>query len=426
MGCAQVTEMKMFEYRGLIGIFILLLIGYIFSNNRSMIKVRTILPALGLQFLLGIIILYVPLGKYIFEQLANGVNHVIGYADSGSAFLFGALVGDQMNTVFNGAGFIFALKVLPTIIFVTALISILYYLKIMTVFIKVLGGLFQKALGISKVESFAAVTTIFIGQNELPAALRPFLLRMNKNELFTVMCSGMAAVSGSVLVGYAGLGVPMEYLLAASLMAIPGGILFARLLSPATEPSAVEVSDLEFGEQRPSNIIEAAANGAMMGLKIAAGVGTVIMVFVGLLSLVNGIFGFVGGWFGYSGLSLDAIFGYVLSPLAYVMGVDWNEAQLAGSLLGQKLVINEFVAYLNLAPHLADQTISAHTAAIISFGLCGFANFSSIGVVLGAFGMVEPKLTPVLSKLAIRALLAATLSNLMSATIAGICLGFAL
>lgn len=416
----------MFEYRGLIGIFILLLIGYIFSNNRRMIKVRTILPALGLQFLLGIIILYVPLGKYLFEQLASGVNHVIGYADAGSAFLFGALVGDQMNTVFHGGGFIFALKVLPTIIFVTALIAILYYLKIMTIFIKVLGGIFQKALGISKVESFAAVTTIFIGQNELPAALRPFLLRMNKNELFTVMCSGMAAVSGSVLVGYAGLGVPMEYLLAASLMAIPGGILFARLLSPATEPSTVEVTDLEFGEQRPSNIIEAAANGAMMGLKIAAGVGTVIMVFVGLLSLVNGIFGYVGGLFGFEGLSLDAIFGYILSPLAYVMGVDWNEAQLAGALLGQKLVINEFVAYLSLAPHLADHTISAHTAAIISFGLCGFANFSSIGVVLGAFGMVEPKLTPVLSKLAVRALLAATLSNLMSATIAGICLGFSM
>lgn len=416
----------MTEYRGLIGILILLLIGYIFSNNRRKIKLRTILPALGLQFLLGMIVLYVPMGKYLFEQLASGVNHVIGYADSGSSFLFGALVGDQMNTVFNGAGFVFALKVLPTIIFVTALIAILYYLKIMTIFIKVLGGIFQKILGISKVESFAAVTTIFIGQNELPAALRPFLLRMNKNELFTVMCSGMASVSGSILVGYAGLGVPMEYLLAASIMAIPGGILFARLLSPETEPSTVEIKDLEFGEQRPSNIFEAAANGAMMGLKIAAGVGTVVMVFVGLLSLVNGIFGYVGGLFGYQGLGLDTIFGYILSPLAYLMGVDWNESQLAGSLLGQKLVINEFVAYLSLSPHLAAHTISAHTAAIVSFGLCGFANFSSIGIILGAFGMIEPKLTPILSKLAVRALLAATLSNLMSATIAGICLGFSL
>ncbi|MEB3754775.1 NupC/NupG family nucleoside CNT transporter [Acinetobacter sp. MD2(2019)] len=416
----------MFYYRGLAGILILLLIGYLFSNNKRSIQLRTILPALGLQFLLGIVILYVPAGKYLFEQLAMGVNKVIGYADVGSSFLLGALVGDKMNKVFDGAGFIFAFKVLPTIVYVTALISILYYLKVMNVLIKVLGTIFQKLLGISKIESFAAVTTIFIGQNELPAALRPFLLKMNKNELFTAMCSGMAAVSGSVLVGYAGLGVPMEYLLAASLMAIPGGILFARLLSPATEASTVEVKDVSFGEHKPSNIIEAATTGAMLGLKIAVGVGTVIMVFVGLLALLNGLIGGVGGLFGYSGLSIDSIFGYILSPLAYMMGVDWNDASLAGSLLGQKLAINEFVAYLGLAPHLADHSISPHTAAIISFGLCGFANFSSIGVVIGAFSVVEPSLTPVLSKLAMRALLAATLSNLMSATIAGLCLGFSM
>ncbi|SDB88676.1 NupC/NupG family nucleoside CNT transporter [Acinetobacter boissieri] len=416
----------MSEYRGLIGILALLLIGYIFSNNKRMIKMRTILSALGLQFALGLLILYVPLGKYLFEQLAVGFNKVIGYADAGSGFLFGALVGPQMNTVFNGAGFIFAFKVLPTIVFVTALISILYYLKIMGFLIRLLGGVFQKLLSISKVESFAAVTTIFIGQNELPAALRPFLLKMNKNELFTVMCSGMAAVSGSVLVGYAGMGVPLEYLLAASLMAIPGGILFARLLSPATEESQVEVKELTFGEHKPANIIEAAASGSMLGLKIAAGVGTVVMVFVGLLALINGMVGGLSGLFGFADISLNSIFGYILSPLAYLMGVEWNDASLAGSLLGQKLAINEFVAYLGLAPHLADHSISPHTAAIISFGLCGFANFSSIGIVVAAFSVVEPSLSPILSKLAFRALLAATLSNLMSATIAGLCLSFAL
>lgn len=416
----------MFDYRGLIGILILLLIGYIFSNNKKMIKLRTILPALGLQFLLGLVILYVPAGKHLFEYVATGVNKIISYSDVGSTFLFGGLVGSKMNSLFDGAGFVFALKVLPTIIYVTALISILYYLKIMGFLVKVLGGIFQKILGISKIESFAAVTTIFIGQNELPAALRPFLLKMNKNELFTAMCSGMAAVSGSVLVGYAGLGVPMEYLLAASLMAIPGGILFARLLSPATEVSQVEVKDVTFGDHKPTNIIEAAASGAMLGLKIAAGVGTVIMVFVGLLALLNGLIGGVGSMFGYNDLSLNGMFGYILSPLAYMMGVDWNDAQTAGALLGQKLAINEFVAYLGLAPHLADHSMSPHTAAIISFGLCGFANFSSIGVVIGAFSVVEPSLTPVLSRLAVRALLAATLSNLMSATIAGLCLSFAM
>ncbi|MFT4021277.1 MAG: NupC/NupG family nucleoside CNT transporter [Acinetobacter sp.] len=416
----------MIHYRGFLAILVLLLIGYLFSNNKKNINFRTIFPALGLQFLLGLIILYVPFGKAIFEKIAMGVNSIIGYSEAGTSFLFGALVGDKMNTVFDGAGFIFAFRVLPTIVFVTALITILYHLKIMSVLIKVLGSMFQKLLGISKIESFAAVTTIFIGQNELPAALRPFLLKMNRNELFTAMCSGMASISGSVLAGYAGLGVPMEYLLAASLMAIPGGVLFARLLSPATEPSTVEVNQITFGDHKPNSIIEAAATGAMLGLKIAVGVGTVVMVFVALLSLVNGIVGYVGGWFGYSALSLNAILGYVLAPLAYLMGVDWNSADLAGSLFGQKLVINEFVAYLGLAPHLADGSLSAQTAAVISFGLCGFANFGSIGVIIGAFSAVEPSLTPIMSKLAVRALLAAALSNLMSATIAGICLGFAL
>lgn len=414
----------MLEQRGWLGIIVLLLIGYLFSNNKKQIRLRTILPALALQFALGIIILYVPFGRQMFEQVAIGFNKLISYSDVGSSFLFGPLVGDQMNSVFHGGGFIFAFKVLPTIVFVTALISILYYLKIMGVLIRILGGAFQKVLNISKVESFAAVTTIFIGQNELPAALRPFLLKMNKNELFTAMCSGMAAVSGSVLVGYAGLGVPMIYLLAASLMAIPGGILFARLLSPATEESTVEVNSMGFGDHQPANIIEAAASGSMLGLKIAAGVGTVIMVFVGLLALLNGLIGGAGSLMGVSDLSIHSIFGYVLSPLAYLMGVEWHDATLAGSLLGQKLAINEFVAYLSLAPHLADHSISPHTAAIISFGLCGFANFSSIGIVIGAFSMVEPSLTPILSRLAVRALLAATLSNLMSATIAGLCLSF--
>lgn len=414
----------MLEQRGWLGIIVLLLIGYIFSNNKKHIRLRTILPALALQFALGILILYVPLGRQIFEQVAIGFNKLISYSEVGSSFLFGPLVGDQMNTVFHGGGFIFAFKVLPTIVFVTALISILYYLKIMSVLIQILGGAFQKMLNISKIESFAAVTTIFIGQNELPAALRPFLLKMNKNELFTAMCSGMAAVSGSVLVGYAGLGVPMIYLLAASLMAIPGGILFARLLSPATEESVIEVKTIGFGAHQPANIIEAAASGSMLGLKIAAGVGTVIMVFVGLLALLNGLIGGAGSVMGISDLSIHSIFGYILSPLAYLMGVEWNDASLAGSLLGQKLAINEFVAYFSLAPHLADHSISPHTAAIISFGLCGFANFSSIGIVIGAFSMVEPSLTPILSRLAVRALLAATLSNLMSATIAGLCLSF--
>ena len=285
----------------------------------------------------------------------------------------------------------------------------------MGLLIRILGSIFQKALNISKIESFVAVTTIFLGQNEIPAIVKPFIDRMNRNELFTAICSGMASIAGSMMIGYAGMGVPIDYLLAASLMAIPGGILFARILSPATEPSQVTFENLSFSETPPKSFIEAAASGAMTGLKIAAGV-----------ALINGIIGGIGGWFGFANASLESIFGYVLAPLAWIMGVDWSDANLAGSLIGQKLAINEFVAYLNFSPYLQTSgTLDVKTIAIISFALCGFANFGSIGVVVGAFSAISPKRAPEIAQLGLRALAAATLSNLMSATIAGFFIGLA-
>lgn len=259
-----------------------------------------------------------------------------------------------MNVLFDGAGFVFAFHVLPAIIFITSLISILYYIGVMGWVINILGYVFQKMMRVSKVEAFAAVTTIFLGQNELPAVLKPFISKMNRNELFTVICSGMASIAGSMLVGYAGLGVPIEYLLAASLMAIPGGILFARMLSPATEESQVEFSQMSFSDKRPASVIEAAASGAMLGLKIAVGVATVVMAFVALIALINGIIGGVGGLFGWSGVSLESLLGYLFSPLAYIMGVSWDNSALAGGLIGQKLAINEFVAYVNFSPYLKE------------------------------------------------------------------------
>lgn len=222
------------------------------------------------------------------------------------------------------------------------------------------------------------------------------------------------------------MGVPIDYLLAASLMAIPGGILFARLLSPSTEESQVTFDNLSFSETPPKSIIEAAATGAMTGLKIAAGVATVVMAFVAIIALLNGMLGGIGGWFGIEGLSLEGLFGYALAPLAWIMGVEWQDATLAGSLIGQKLAINEFVAYLNFSPYL--QTVGqldVKTIAIISFALCGFANFGSIGVVVGAFSAVSPQRAPEIAQLGVRALVAATLSNLMSATIAGFFIGLA-
>ena len=411
--------------RSLFGIGILLLIAFIFSNNRRKIKIRTVGAALLLQVVLGAVMLYVPAGKWLVNAIASGVNKVISYSDAGSSFIFGGLVGPKMNVLFDGAGFVFAFHVLPAIIFITSLISILYYIGVMGWVINILGYVFQKMMRVSKVEAFAAVTTIFLGQNELPAVLKPFISKMNRNELFTVICSGMASIAGSMLVGYAGLGVPIEYLLAASLMAIPGGILFARMLSPATEESQVEFSQMSFSDKRPASVIEAAASGAMLGLKIAVGVATVVMAFVALIALINGIIGGIGGLFGWSGVSLESLLGYIFSPLAYIMGVSWDNSALAGGLIGQKLAINEFVAYVNFSPYLKDAAgaLDPKTIAVISFALCGFANFGSIAVVVGAFSAVAPERASDIARLGLRALLAATLSNLMSATIAGLFIG---
>ncbi|CDL81822.1 NupC/NupG family nucleoside CNT transporter [Xenorhabdus szentirmaii] len=408
--------------RSITGIFLLLFIGYIFSNNKKMISLRTISAALLLQISLAAIMLYVPAGKWLLQSLSNGVSAILSYSGAGSSFIFAGLVGDKMNVLFGDDGFVFAFQVLPAIIFVTALIAVLYYLGVMKWIIHILAYIFQKTMRISKIESFAAVTTIFLGQNELPAILKPFISKMNRNELFTVMCSGMASLAGSMLIGYAGLGVPVEYLLAASLMAIPGGILFARLLSPATEPSQVQFDHISFSEKRPTSIIEAAANGAMLGLKIAVAVGAVVMAFIAIIAMINGIIGSIGHLFGLTGISLERLFGYLFSPLAYLMGVSGEQTELVGSLIGQKLAINEFVAYKNFSVFLKDPTIllDAKTIAVISFALCSFANFGSIAVVVGAFIAVAPQKASDIAQLGLRALLAATLSNLMSATIAGL------
>ena len=412
--------------RSIVGMAVLLIIAFLLSVNKKRISLRTTGAALVLQIAIGGIMLYFPPGKWLVEQAALGVHKIMSYIDAGSALIVGALVGDKMDVLFDGAGFIFAFRVLPAIIFVTALISLLYYIRVMGGLIRILGGIFQKALNISKVESFVAVTTIFLGQNEIPAIVKPFINRLNRNELFTVICSGMASIAGSMMIGYAGMGVPIDYLLAASLMAIPGGILFARILSPATEESKVTFENLSFTDTPPKSVIEAVASGAMTGLKIAVGVATVVMTFVAIIALINGIIGGIGGWFGYGNITLEGIFGWILAPLAWIMGVDWADASLAGSLIGQKLAINEFVAYLNLSPYLQPgSTLDVKTTAIISFALCGFANFGSIGVVVGAFSAISPQRAPEIAQLGMRALAAATLSNLMSATIAGFFIGLA-
>lgn len=420
--------------RSLLGMLLLLLIAFLVSTNRRGIQPRVVLSALLCQIAIGAFVLFVPIGKSVLAAAAAGVNHVLAYGNEGVSFLFGGLNSNKMFELFGGGGFVFAVRVLPIIIFVTALISVLYYLGIMRWIVTILGTIFQRIIGVSKLESFSAVTTIFLGQNELPALIKPFVYQMSGPELFAVMTSGMAAIAGSVLAGYAGLGVKMEYLLAASFMAVPGGLLFAKIVCPTAGVKTVEIEGaLEFDEKRPANVIEAAGSGATIGLKIAVMVGAMLIAFIGLIALINGIVGGVGGWFGHPDITLQSILGVVFSPLAYMMGVPWQDSAIAGNFIGQKMILNEFVAYVGLSPYLKDaasvaaaglQALDPRTIAIVSFALCGFANFASIAVLTGAFSAVAPERRSEVARYGVRVVIAATLSNLMSATIAGIFLSF--
>lgn len=415
--------------RSLIGVGILVLIGFLLSYNRGAIRWRTVLAALAVQVAIGAFVLFVPFGKDVLGKIASGVTHVLEYGNKGTEFLFGGLVSPKMFEVFGGGGFVFAIRVLPAIIFVTALIAVLYHLGIMRWVITILGTIFQRLLGVSKIESFCAVTTIFLGQNEMGAAAKPFVAQLKKQELFAIMTSGMASVAGAALAGYAGLGVKVEYLIAASFMAIPGGLLFAKLLYPSTEESQIRFDKFEFEEKRPANVIEAAASGAALGLKIAVSVGAMLLAFIGLIALLNGIVGGIAGWMGFQGVNMEMLLGKAFAPLAYMLGVSWDHSAFAGNLIGQKLILNEFVAYVGLAPYLKDPAavaaagltvVDPRTLAILSFALCGFANITSIAILSGAFGSVAPQLRGDVARFGLRVVAAATLSNLMSATIAGI------
>ncbi|CAH1537098.1 NupC family protein [Vibrio owensii] len=422
-------------FMSLVGMVVLLAIAFAFSNNRKAINFRTVGGAFAIQFILGAFVLYVPWGRDLLNGFSTGVSNVINYGNDGSSFLFGGLVSDKMFEVFGGGGFIFAFRVLPTLIFFSALISVLYYIGVMQWVIKILGGALQKALGTSRAESMSAAANIFVGQTEAPLVVRPFVPKMTQSELFAVMCGGLASVAGGVLAGYASMGVPLEYLVAASFMAAPGGLLFAKILHPETDQPHEDIEEaMDGGDDKPANVIDAAAGGAASGLQLALNVGAMLIAFVGLIALVNGMLGGIGGWFGMPELTLELILGYAFSPLAFLIGVPWDEAVVAGSFIGQKLVINEFVAYLNFTPYLGEgaqvvaatgEVMSAKTTAIISFALCGFANLSSIAILLGGLGSLAPNRRSDIARMGIKAVLAGTLSNLMAATIAGFCLSLA-
>lgn len=393
----------------ILGVLVIFIVAYLVSTNRKAIRWRTVLGAFGIQVLLAGFVLYVPIGRELLFSFAQGVSAVIGYTTAGINFLFGNLASEEF-------GFVFAIQVLSVIVFFSSLISVLYYLGIMKWVIRILGGGLQKLLGTSRPESMSAAANIFVGQTEAPMMVRPFIGTMTRSELFAVMVGGMASVSGSVLAGYAGVGVELKYLIAASFMAAPGGFLMAKMMIPEFEKPRDDLEEIEV-EDNSANVIDAAAQGASSGLQLAMNVGAMLLAFVALIALVNGIFGWVGGWFGYSELTLQEIFGYVFQPVAYVLGVSWDEAQLAGSFIGQKLVINEFVAYLDFVNY--KEQLSENSQVIITFVLCGFANFSSIAILLGGLGGMAPSRRHDIARLGMRALLAATLANMMSAAIAG-------
>jgi len=410
--------MELGALRGVLGIFVLLGLAYALSSGKKSINFRTVGLAFALQILLGAFVLYVPFGKDVLLSMTNAVQSVIDSAKVGISFLFGGLGTDAMFE--NGVGFVFAIRVLPNIIFFSSLIAVLYYLGVMQWVIKIIGGGLQKLLKTSKPESLSATANIFVGQTEAPLIIRPYIRKMTQSELFAIMVGGLASVAGSILAGYAGLGIELKYLIAASFMAAPGGLLMAKIICPETEHDKIVNESVDYDEEndKPTNVIDAAASGAASGLKLAVNVGAMLLAFIALIALLNTIVGGIFGLFGYEDITIEFFLGYLFAPFAFIIGVPVNEMLQAGSFIGQKIVVNEFFAYVNFVE--IKDTLSPATQAIVTFALCGFANLSSIAILLGGIGSMAPSRRHDIARLGMRAMLAATLANLMSAAIAGI------
>ena len=394
----------------IIGILFIFAVSYLLSNNKKHIKWRTIIIGFLIQFGFALIVLKWSVGRYVLSKVALGVQGVISYANEGKGFVFGSLTND---------GSIFVVNVLCVIIFISAVVSILYYLGIMQFIIRVIGGALSKLLGTSQLETISASANIFLGQTEAPLLIKPYVAKLTESELFTVMVGGLASVSGSILVGYSLLGIPIEYLISASFMAAPAGLIISKMLYPETEFDKIQ-NEVKMVKDDSANVVDAASKGAIDGLGLVLNIAAIILAFVALIALVNGLIGWIGGWFGFSNLSLQTILGYIFAPVAAIIGVPWGESVLAGSLIGQKIILNEFVAFTSMSPLLPE--LSAKTTAIVTFALCGFANISSIAILIGGIGGMAPNRKHDIARLGWKAVLGGTLANLLSATIAGLLL----
>ncbi|HEU0045589.1 NupC/NupG family nucleoside CNT transporter [Sphingomonas sp.] len=413
---------------GIAGILVILALALLLSTDRRAIRLRVVGAAFALQVGIAVLVLYTSWGRAGIEAMARGVSNLLGYANKGTEFLFGpAATNPLANT--------FALGALPVIIFFAALVSILYFLGIMQRIVRWVGGAIGWITGISRVESLGSAANIFVGQSESPLVVRPYLAALPPAQLFTLMVVGMAGVAGTILAAYATLLGPtaLPYLLAAAFMSAPGGILMAKIVMPDAAPQlgelplvgdqgegAIDVAETFEEGERPANIIMAAAQGAQTGVKLAVAVGAMVLAFVALVALANGLLGGVGGWFGRPDLSFQQVVGLVFQPLMFLIGVPWAEAGTAGGLFGTKIVLNEFVAFIELGQMAA---LSERTRIIVTFALCGFANFSSIAIQMAVTGGLAPNQRPVIARLGLRALAAGSLANLMSAALAGLLIG---
>ncbi|MEQ1724927.1 MAG: nucleoside transporter C-terminal domain-containing protein [Sphingopyxis sp.] len=405
---------------GLGGIVIILAVALLLSSNRKWIRPRVVGAAFALQTAIAFLVLYTPWGRAVIGGMSQGVSNLLGYAKAGTDFIFGPIAGPAIG------GHSFAIAALPVIIFFASLISVLYYLGIMQFIIKWVGGAIKLVTGITRVESLGAAANIFVGQSESPLVIRPYLAGLTPAQLFTIMTVGMAGVAGTILGAYASMigEQLLPYLLAASFMSAPGGILMAKIMMP-DDPKDIGIEPVELAvashdEEAPANIIMAAAQGAQTGVKLAVAVGAMVLAFVALVALANGILSGIGGWFGYPDLSFQALLGTLFRPVMVMLNVPWAEADTAGGLFGTKMVLNEFVAFIELRE--VQGTLSPATVAVVIFSLCGFANFSSIAIQMAVTGNLAPNQRPMIARLGIKALIAGSLSNLMSAALAGLML----
>lgn len=394
-----------------VGILTIFALAFLISTNRRAVNRRTLMIAFGLQAAIAALVLYVPAGGRFLDKVVRGVQFVINQGKHGVEFVFGTQIESSL-------GFTIAFGVLPVIVFFAALMSVLYYLNIMQRVVGTFGGWLHKLLGTSHAESVSAVSNVFVAHTDAPLVVRPYLKGMTESELFAVMTGGCATIAGAVMMGYAQMGVDLKYLVTASFMAAPGGLMMAKILVPETVPHDEKPEPEEAEEEdQPVNIFEAIGNGAMMGLNVALAVGAMLVAFVGLIYLVNGLLGVFGNLVGIEDLTVQWLLGMLFAPIAFLLGVPWGEAAQAGSLIGQKLVINEFYAYVSFVG--IKETLSPYTQLVVTFALCGFANLASIAILLGGLGAIVPSRRHDIARFGLRAVIGGTLVNLLNASLAG-------